>query len=215
LDIAWICAVRDDYKPLAKFVAATEAALPGSDYENDGAFLGEWVALQAFTAFLLGEAQTALTLGRQALDQLASQSAFVRGVINILLVDIYTSTDIGEVSQAIACGQEAMTASLSSSSITTSLYAADRLARALVLQGEYQAAEAVFLQALELVRERGQAYAPILEILDLKYAGVLYELNRLAEAEAESEIRRAVQRVMVQAAAAASTIGAKECCGRS
>jgi LuxR family maltose regulon positive regulatory protein len=145
--------------------------------------LGEWAALQAFTAFLSGEAQTALTLGRQALDQLASQSAFVRAVINILLVDIYTSTDIGEVSQAVACGQEAMTASLSSSSITTSLYAADRLARALVLQGEYQAAEAVFLQALELVRERGQAYAPILEILDLKYAGVLYELNRLAEAE--------------------------------
>ncbi len=183
LDMAWICAVRDDYKPLVKFVAATEAALPGSDYENDPVFLGEWVALQAFTAFLLGEAQTALTLGQQALDQLAPQSAFVRAVINILLVDIYTSTDIGEVSQAVACGQEAMTASISISSITTSLYAADRLARALVLQGEYQAAEAVFLQALELVRERGQAYAPILEILDLKYAGVLYELNRLAEAE--------------------------------
>ena len=183
LDIAWICAVRDDYKPLVKFVAAAEAALPGSDYENDPVFLGEWVALQAFTAFLLGEAQNALTLGQQALDQLASQSAFVRGVINILLVDIYTSTDIGEVSQAVACGQEAMTASFSSSSITTSLYAADRLARALVLQGEYQAAEAVFLQTFELVRKRGKAYAPILEILDLKYAGVLYELNRLAEAE--------------------------------
>ncbi len=183
LDIAWIYAVRDDYKLLAKFVAVTEAALSGSDYENDPVFLGEWVALQAFTAFLLGEAQTALTLGRQALEQLTSESAFVRGVINILLVDIYTSTDIGEVSQAVACGQEAMTASLSSSGITTSLYAADRLARALVLQGEYQAAEAVFLQAFELVRERGQAYAPILEILDLKYAGVLYELNRLAEAE--------------------------------
>ena len=183
LDIAWICTVRDDYKPLVKFVAAAEAALPGSDYENDPAFLGEWVALQAFTAFLMGEAQTALTLGRQALDQLASQSTFVRGVINILLVDIYTNTDIGEVSQAVACGQEAFTASPSSSNITTSLYAADRLARALVLQGEYQEAEAVFLQALELVRERGQAYAPILEILDLKYAGVLYELNRLTEAE--------------------------------
>jgi LuxR family maltose regulon positive regulatory protein len=183
LDMAWICAVRDDDKPLAKFVAATEAALPGSDYENDPAFLGEWVALQAYTAFLLGEAQTALTLGRQALDQLTSQSAFVRGVINILLVDIYTNTDIGEVSHALACGQEALTASLSSSSITISLYAADRLARALVLQGDYQAAEAVFLQAFELVRERGLAYAPILEILDLKYAGVLYDLNRLAEAE--------------------------------
>jgi LuxR family maltose regulon positive regulatory protein len=185
LDIAWVCAVRDDYEPLDKFVAATEAALPGSDYENDPVFLGEWVALQAFTAFLLGEAQTALTLGRQALDQLAPQSAFVRGVINILLVDIYTRTDIGEVSQAVACGQEALTASLSSSGITTSLYAADRLARALVMQGEYQAAEVVFLQALERVRERGRAYAPILEILDLKYAGVLYELNRLAEAEGQ------------------------------
>jgi LuxR family maltose regulon positive regulatory protein len=183
LDIAWTCAVRDDYEPLVKYVAATEAALPGSDYEDDPVFLGEWVALQAYTAFLLGDAQTALTLGRQALDQLASESAFVRGVINILLVDIYTSTDIGEVSQAVACGQEAMTASFSSSRITTSLYGADRLARALVLQGEYQAAEAVFLKALELVRERGQAYAPILEILDLKYAGVLYELNRLDEAE--------------------------------
>jgi LuxR family maltose regulon positive regulatory protein len=183
LDMAWICAVRDDYKPLVKFVAAVEAALPGSDYENEPNFLGEWVALQAYSSFLLGEAQTALTLGRQALDQLPSQSAFVRGVINILLVDIYTTTDFGEVSQAVACGQEAMTASLSSSNITTSLYAADRLARALVLQGEYQAAVAVFLQALELVRQRGQAYAPILEILDLKYAGVLYELNRLAEAE--------------------------------
>jgi ATP/maltotriose-dependent transcriptional regulator MalT len=160
-----------------------EAALPGSDYENDPTFLGEWVALQAFSAFLLGEAQKALTLGQQALDQLSSESGFVRGVINILLVDIYTNTDIGEVSQAVACGQEAMTASLSSSGITTSLYAADRLARALVLQGEYQAAEAVFLQALELVREGGWAYAPILEILDLKFAGVLYELNRLAEAE--------------------------------
>ena len=183
LDIAWLCAVRDDYTRLVEFVSAMEAALPGSDYENDPAFLGEWAALQAFTAFLLGETQTALTLGRQALDQLASQSGFVRGVINILLVDIYTTTDIGEVSQAVACGQEAMTASLSSSNITTSLYAADRLARALVLHGEYRAAEAVFLQALELVRERGLAYAPILEILDLKYAGVLYELNRLAEAE--------------------------------
>ena len=183
LDMAWICAVRDDDKPLAKFVAATEGALPGSDYENDPAFLGEWAALQAYTAFLLGEAQTALTLGRQALDQLTSQSGFVRGVVNILLVDIYTTTDIGEVSQALACSQEAMTASLSSSSITISLYAADRLARALVLHGEYRAAEAVFLQAFELVRERGLAYAPILEILDLKYAGVLYELNRLAEAE--------------------------------
>jgi LuxR family maltose regulon positive regulatory protein len=183
LDIAWICAVRDDYEPLAKFVKATEAALPGSDYENDPVFLGEWVALQAFTAFLTGEAPAALTLGRQALDQLAPQSAFVRGVLNILLVDIYTTTDIGDVSQAVACGQEAMTAGLSSSGLTISLYAADRLARALVLQGETQAAETVFLQAFERVRARGQAYAPILEILDLKYAGVLYELNRRAEAE--------------------------------
>jgi LuxR family maltose regulon positive regulatory protein len=57
------------------------------------------------------------------------------------------------------------------------------LTKVLVLQGEYQAAEAVFLKTLELVRERGQAYAPILETLYLKYADVLYELDRLAEAE--------------------------------
>lgn len=183
LDMGWICAVRDDYEPLVKFAAATEAALPGSDFENDPVFLGEWLALQAFTAFLLGEAQKALTLGRQALDQLTSQSAFVQGVVNILLVDIYTSTDIGEVSQAVACGQEAMTASLSSSGITISLYGTDRLARALVLQGDYQAAEAVFQKQFKLVRERGHSYAPILEILDLKYAGVLYERNQLSEAE--------------------------------
>ncbi|MCP4543463.1 MAG: AAA family ATPase, partial [Chloroflexi bacterium] len=183
LDMGWLCTVRDDYAQLVEFVAATKAALPGSDYENDHIFMGEWAALQAFAAFLLGETQTALTLGRRALDQLASQSAFVRGLINILLADIYTTTDIGEVSQAVACGQEAMTAGISSSSITISMYAADRLSRALVLQGEYQAAEVVSQQALELVRERGQAYAPILEILDLKYSGVLYELNRLAKAE--------------------------------
>jgi LuxR family maltose regulon positive regulatory protein len=179
LDMAWLCTVRDDYKRLVEFLSAMEAALPSSDYENDPAFLGEWAALQAFTAFLLGETQTALTLGKQALGQLTPQSAFVRAVINILLADIYTTTDIGDVSQAVACGQEAIAAP----SITTSLYAADRLARAYVLQGEFQAAKAVFQQTLELVRERGRTYAPILEILDIKYAGVLYELNNLAEAE--------------------------------
>jgi LuxR family maltose regulon positive regulatory protein len=183
LDAAWICAVRDDYEPLVRFVSAAEAALPGSIYENDPDFLGEWSALQAFSAFLLGDAQAALTLGLQALDQLAPQSAFVRGVINILLVDIYTSTDIGEVSQAVACGRQALETSLSSANTTIALYAADRLARALVLQGEYRAAEAVFLQAFEMLRARGMTYAPILEILDLKLAGVLYELNSLSEAE--------------------------------
>ena len=40
-----------------------------------------------------------------------------------------------------------------------------------------------FQQAFGLVRERGLAYAPILEILDLKCARVLYELNRLTKAE--------------------------------
>jgi len=101
----------------------------------------------------------------------------------ILLADIYSSTDVGHVSQAVECAQEALTAGRASSGITTSLYAADRLTRALVLQGQYQAAEAVFQQTFKAVRERGLVYAPILETLDLKYALVLYELNRLTEAE--------------------------------
>jgi LuxR family maltose regulon positive regulatory protein len=145
--------------------------------------MGEWTVLQAFTAFLLGETQTALSLGQQALDQLPSLSGFVREVNYILLADIYTSTDVGHVSQAVACAQEALAAGRASSGITTSLYAADRLTRALVLQGQYQAAEAVFQQTFEAVRERGLVYAPILDILDLKYALVLYELNRLTQAE--------------------------------
>ena len=37
----------------------------------------------------------------------------------------------------------------------------------------------------------------------------------LGKVLADKEIQRAIQRVNVQAAAAASTIGAKECCGRS
>ena len=183
LDYAWICVVHDNYPRLVEFVTAAKSALPGSDYENDVAFSGEWAALQAFATFYLGETQTALTLGRQALEQLPSQHAFVRGVIYILLTDIYTGTDIGQVSQAIACGREALTAGLSSASITTSLYAADRLTRALVLQGQYQAAEATFQQAFQLVRECGLTYAHILEILYLKYACVLYEWNRPTEAE--------------------------------
>jgi LuxR family maltose regulon positive regulatory protein len=183
LDYAWICVVRDIYPRLVEFVTAAKSALPGSDYENDVAFSGEWAALQAWATFYLGETQTALALGRQALEQLPSQHAFVRGVIYILLTDIYTGTDIGQVSQAIACGREALTASLSSASILASLYAADRLARALVLQGQYQAAEATFQQAFQLVRECGLTYAYVLERLYLKYACVLYEWNRPTEAE--------------------------------
>jgi len=183
LDYAWICAVRDNYTRLVEFVTAAKSTLPGSDYENDVAFSGEWAALQAFAIFYLGETQTALTLGRQALEQLPSQHAFVRGVIYILLTDIYTGTDIGQVSQAIACGREALTVGLSGASVTASLYAADRLTRALVLQGQYQAAEATFQQAFQLVRECGLTYAHILEILYLKYACVLYEWNRPTEAE--------------------------------
>ena len=159
------------------------AALPGSDWENDAAFMGEWTVLQAFTAFLLGETETAFSLGQQALDQLPSLSGFVREVNYILLADIYTSTDIGHVSQAVTCGQEALAGGLAGSGLTTRLYAADRLTRALVLQGQYQAAEAVFQQTFEAVRERGLVYAPILDILYLKYAMMLYELNRLAQAE--------------------------------
>ena len=221
-DMAWICTVNDDYPRLVEYVNAARAALPGSDWENDAAFMGEWTVLQAFTAFLLGETQTAFSLGQQALDRLPSLSGFVREVNYILLADIYTSTDIGHVSQAVTCGQEALAGGLAGSGLTTRLYAADRLTRALVLQGEYQAAEAVFLQTFEVVRERGLVYAPILEILDLKYAGVLYELNRQPRPSAysgwpvsESEIRRAGQRVVVQAAAAASAVGAEECCGWS
>ena len=76
----------------------------------------------------------------------------------------YFSACLGALGQD--CGREAMAAGLSSSSITTGLYGADRLTRALVLQGQYQAAEAVFQQAFESVRDRGLVYAPILEILD-------------------------------------------------
>jgi len=76
-----------------------------------------------------------------------------------------------------------MTASLSSSNITTVLYAADRLVRSLVLQGQYRATEAVFQQVFRLVQERNLTYAPVLEILYLRYGRVLYELNRLDEAE--------------------------------
>jgi LuxR family maltose regulon positive regulatory protein len=182
-DMAWICMVHDDYPRLVEYVNAARTALPGSDLENDAAFVGEWSVLQAFTAFLLGEIQTALNLGQQALDQLPSLPAFVREVNYILLADIYTGTDVGHVSQAVACGQEAMATGRASSGLTTSLYAADRLTRALVLQGQYQAAEAVFQQAFESVRDRGLVYAPILEILDLKYAMALYELNRTTQAE--------------------------------
>ena len=183
LDYAWICVVHDNYPRLVEFVTAVKSALPGSDCENDVAFSGEWAALQAWAAFYLSETQTALTLGRQALEQLPSQRAFARGVIYILLTDIYTGTDIGQVSQAIACGREALTAGLSSASILVSLYAADRLARALVLQGQYQAAEATFQQAFQLVRECGLTYAHILEVPYLKYACVLYEWNRPTKAE--------------------------------
>jgi LuxR family maltose regulon positive regulatory protein len=182
-DMAWICTVNDDYPRLVEYVNAARAALPGSDWENDAAFMGEWTVLQAFTAFLLGETQTAFSLGQQALDQLPSRSVFVRKVNYILLADIYTGTDVGHVSQAVTCGQEALAAGLAGSGLTTSLYAADRLTRALVLQGDYQAAEAVFQQTFESVQELGLAYAPILEILDCKYAMALYELNRLIQAE--------------------------------
>jgi len=183
LDYAWICAVHDNYPRLVEFVTAVKSALPGSDCENDVAFSGEWAALQAFATFYLGETQTALTLGRQALERLPSQHAFARGVIYILLTDIYTGTDIGQVSQAIACGREALTAGLSSASILVSLYAADRLIGALVLQGQYQAAAATCQQAFQFVRERGLTYAHILEVPYLKYACVLYEWNRPTEAE--------------------------------
>jgi LuxR family maltose regulon positive regulatory protein len=182
-DMAWICTVNDDYPQLVEYVNAARAALPGSDWENDAAFVGEWTVLQAFAAFLLGETQTALALGQQALDQLSSLPVFVRKVNYILLADIYTGTDIGHVSQAVTCGQEALAAGLTGSGLTTSLYAADRLTRALVMQGDYQAAEAVFQQAFESVQERGLAYAPILETLELKYTQALYELNRLTQAE--------------------------------
>ncbi len=183
LDYAWICVVHDNYPRLVEFVTAVKSALPGSDCENDVAFSGEWAALQAWAAFYLSETQTALTLGRQALEQLPSQRAFARGVIYILLTDIYTGTDIGQVSQAIACGREALTAGLSSASILVSLYAADRLIGALVLQGQYQAAEATCRQAFQFVQERGLTYAHILEVPYLKYACVLYEWNRPTKAE--------------------------------
>ena len=147
------------------------------------ALWGEWAALQAFAQYYLGETQAALELGQQALDQLPAHLAFPRAAINILLVDIFTNTDTGQVSQAVACSQDAMAASLSSSNITTVLYAADRLVRSLVLQGQYRAAEAVFQQVFRLVQERDLTYAPVLEILYLRYARVLYELNRLDEAE--------------------------------
>ncbi len=183
LDYAWIFVVHDNYPRLVEFVTAAKSALPGSDCENDVTFSGEWAALQAFASFYLGETQTALTLGRQALERLPSQHAFARGVIYILLTDIYTGTDIGQVSQAIACGREALTAGLSSESVIVSLYAADRLIGALVLQGQYQAAEATCEQAFQFVRECGLTYAHILEVPYLKYACVLYEWNRPTEAE--------------------------------
>jgi LuxR family maltose regulon positive regulatory protein len=183
LDYAWIFVVHDNYPRLVEFVTAAKSALPGSDCENDVTFSGEWAALQAFASFYLGETQTALTLGRQALERLPSQHAFARGVIYILLTDIYTGTDIGQVSQAIACGREALTAGLSGESVIVSLYAADRLIGALVLQGQYQAAEATCEQAFQFVRECGLTYAHILEVPYLKYACVLYEWNRPTEAE--------------------------------
>jgi LuxR family maltose regulon positive regulatory protein len=183
LDYAWTCVVHDDYPRLVEFVAAAKSALPDSDGETDLALWGEWAALQAFAKYYSGETQAALELGQQALDQLPARLAFPRAAINILLVDIFTNTDTGQVSQAIACSQEAMAASLSSSNITTVLYAADRLVRALVLQGQYRATEAVFQQVFRLLQERDLTYAPVLEILYLRYARVLYELNRLDEAE--------------------------------
>jgi LuxR family maltose regulon positive regulatory protein len=182
-DSAWICIVHDDYPRLVEFLTAAKSALPDSDGGTDLALWGEWAALQAFAKYYLGETQTALELGQQALEQLPAHLAFPRAAINILLVDIFTNTDVGQISQAVACSQEAMAASLSSSNITTVLYAADRLVRALVLQGQYQATEAIFQQVFRLVQERDLTYVPVLEILYLRYARVLYELNRLDEAE--------------------------------
>jgi ATP/maltotriose-dependent transcriptional regulator MalT len=85
--MAWICTVNDDYRRLVEYVNAAKAALPGSDWENDAAFMGEWTVPQAFTAFLLGETQTGFSLGQQALDQLPFLSDFVRKVNYILLAE--------------------------------------------------------------------------------------------------------------------------------
>jgi LuxR family maltose regulon positive regulatory protein len=183
LDYAWICVVHDDYPRLVEFATAAKSALPDRDGERELALWGEWSALQAFAKYYLGETQAALELGQQALDQLPAHMVFPRAAINILLVDIFTNSDTGQVSQAIERSQEAMAASLSSSNITTVLYAADRLARALVLQGQYQATEAVFQQVFRLLQERELSYVPVLEVLYLRYARVLYQLNRLDEAE--------------------------------
>lgn len=153
--------------------------------EGNRVLLGTVCAFRTTVAAVTGETKNALPLGEEALSLLPQANADIRGhAINSLGVAHYYMGDMVHAAQRCA---EARALAREAGNLYLVMVATTYRAKALVCQGRLLQAEQTLMQALRStisVHRPGQAGIPAASVAYASYGALLYEWNRLEEAEA-------------------------------
>jgi LuxR family maltose regulon positive regulatory protein len=191
----WALLITNRWDQIEPLLEAAETALaelkPGdpelsqgwSDTEIKGMW-GEVAAMRAMVYGSRGDAQEAIRLCEQALQQLPPENATVRGIILMTLGNAHeVAGDLPRASQAHA---EAVAICRSTGDIIVALTATSTLARIESEQGNLYAAAEYFRQGIEIVNEqftvRGETF-PGARWAYIELAELYREWNELDEAK--------------------------------
>lgn len=160
------------------------ARLTDEPKTEDRILLGTVCAFRTTIAAVTGEISTAQALGNEALSLLPPDHLDIRAhALNSLGVSYYYSGDMDEAAQACS---EAVRLATRVGNLYLAMAAASYLAHALECDGQLRQAGQVLEQALDLSKAPGlpvQSWIPAASATCASYGSLLYEWNRLEEAE--------------------------------
>lgn len=182
LSWAFICTGQFD-----KIEAVLEIAEGyGSGRDPDAAARrGHIVAIRAFVAARRGEAQHAMTLARQALEQLPASEAVIRSVAVFTLGE--ASWQTGELAEARRAFAEASRIDGAAGNVLAAVVALSCTAILLTEQGDLHRAKETYQTALQMATRSDGRRMPAAAQACLGLAGLAYEGNDLETAARHAE----------------------------
>lgn len=151
---------------------------------EDRLLLGTICAFRTTICAVTGDIENALALGNEALTLLPQENVDIRAhTINSLGVNYYY---LGEMEEANRACTEAGSLAQQTGNLYLVLVSASYRAKALICQGQLIQAGQVLQQALELSATPGlpvQSWMPAASVVCAGFGDLLYECNRLEEAE--------------------------------
>ena len=165
---AWISLIKGQH-------AAAEAQLRSIE-TDDVSLQGEITAAQTLLAVIHGDVPRTIELAQQALDQLAVDESFLRGLVALNLGLAYDQ--IGNIEAASRAYTQAGTLGQDTGNALVVLIAAVQLADLTALQGQLPQAAELYQRAIERAKKAGQM-PQMISMVDASWGRLLYEWNDL------------------------------------